>query len=638
MLPGKCFQLFKVRFDFMCGIFGIVSDNNIDIKKLTRVSKVLRHRGPDDEGYLLFNKGTDDYAIAKGADSISSINAKSILSCSGYNSAFLHRRLSIIDLSPAGHQPMSYDNDRFWVVFNGEIYNYIELREQLIKKGHNFKSTSDTEVLLASYQEWGQECVERFNGIWAFAVWDKQNSCIFLSRDRLGVKPLYYYCKNDQTLFCSEIKGIREYLNGCLTLNERNIFQYLIRGRIVTGESYESIFDEIKCLSAGTNLILKNNKISETKYWNISLNKNELNFNENVEKFRELFQQSIKFQLRSDVEVGACLSGGLDSSSLVTFASSTFNKRFHTFSAIWPGEKCDESYYIDKVNAKCNCYSNAFTPEMNNLITIIDQEIWHQEIPLSGSSAIAQWFVMAKAKEKGIKVLLDGQGADEILSGYPYYLTPFINEMIFSFKWKELQKYSSSLKNSGYSTKWFLSIQRYRFISPFNRPAFPIKKSLLSRYRFGTKQQNGYICSSLPKFLKDHIEKSNLPDLLHYEDRNSMAHSIESRVPFLDHNLVEFAVNIPSEQKIHGALTKIILRESMKPFLPVEIYNRTDKIGFSTPIERNLFNKGGKFYYCALDYIENSDLYKMGVLDMQLLNENHIFGLYTLAKFLDMWS
>jgi asparagine synthase (glutamine-hydrolysing) len=620
----------------MCGIFGVISDNIIDNNQLQKVSDVIKHRGPDDEGYLLFNTNSTDFINAKGNDTISDLEAVHISRCEKYNSAFLHRRLSIIDISSKGHQPMSYDNGNLWILLNGEIYNYIELKAELIKKGYRFQSTSDTEVVLASYNEWGEDCVQRFNGMWAFVIWDKKNNKFFFSRDRVGIKPLFYYYKNGKFIFCSEIKGIRTFLNNELILNERMLYEFLIKGQIFVGESEETIYKEVSQLMPGTNLTLKDGKTEIKKYWDLKLSVNKLSFNENVERFKDLFRQSIEFMLRSDVEVGTCLSGGLDSSSLVSFASKEFGKKFNTFSAIWPGYKCDESYYIDKLNKMYSCHSNAFTPKLDNILEVFDNVIFHQEIPLSGSSILAQWFVMEKAKTKNIKVLLDGQGADEILSGYPDYLIPYINEMIFSFKWKQLFHYYSSLKQNNFALRRMLGIQKHKIFHRI-KSAFPIKKNLQSKYSFKTKFPRPHLSNFLPEYLKDQIERTNLPVLLHFEDRNSMASSVESRVPYLDHNLIEFAVNIPTEQKIHGALTKIILREAMKPYLPVEIYERTDKIGFSTPVEENLTRNGSKFYDFALDYVTNSEFNRFDLLDKQLINKENIFGIYSLARFIDIW-
>lgn len=622
----------------MCGIFGVISNNGIDNKKLSNVSRVISHRGPDDEGIILFNLDNGNFAQFRGEDTIQEISYPFLNETKQFNASFLHRRLSIIDLSPAGHQPMSYHDNKLWITYNGEVYNYLEIKAELLSKGYKFYTQSDTEVILASYKEWGTECVKHFNGMWAFAIWDKLNHLIFLSRDRVGVKPLFYYNNNDQFIFCSEIKGIKTYLDNKLTLKEKKIYEYLIRGQILVGEADDTIFEDVRQLMAGSNLVFKQNKISVEKYWSLKLTRNKLTFNENVERFSELFLQSIKYRLRSDVEVGTCLSGGLDSSSLVSFASKKFDKRFHTFSAVWPGEKCDESYFVEKVNNKYQCFSNSFTPDLDNILEVIDKEIWYQEIPLPGSSLLAQWFVMEKAKEYNIKVLLDGQGADEILSGYPFYLPVYINEMIYSLKWNELFKYYSSLHKNNYNLKWFIHFQKYRFISPYRKAVHPIKKIFSNKYIFSAKHSNRSKCVSLPKYLKDQIERATLPSLLHFEDRNSMAHSVESRVPFLDYSLLEFSVNIPTEQKIQGALTKVILREAMKDYLPEEVYKRTDKIGFSTPIEHNFFNKDGKLYNYCLDSIKKSELNQMDLIELNGINSDNIFGMYTLARFIKTWK
>jgi len=621
----------------MCGIFGVISDTKIDNNQLLKVSKAIKHRGPDDEGYILFNKNINVVETAGGDDTVHEIAAAHIKDCGNFTSAFLHRRLSVIDLSVTGHQPMSYDNGNLWIMLNGEVYNYIELKNELVKKGYKFKSTSDTEVVLAAYKEWGEDCVLKFNGMWAFVIWDVKNNVFFFSRDRVGIKPLFYYNKDSKFVFCSEIKGIRAFLSNNLTLNEKQIYEYLIKGQINVGESNETIYNEVKQLMPGTNLIIKDGEIEIKKYWDLEIKINKSSFNENVKRFKELFRQSIKLMLRSDVEVGTCLSGGLDSSSVVSFASKEFNKRFSTFSAIWPGYSSDESYFVNKLNEKYACHSNAFTPDLDNILDVFDRVIWHQEIPLSGSSILAQWFVMEKAKCKNIKVLLDGQGADEILSGYPVYLIPYVNEMIFAFKWRELFRHYQSLKHGKYSVKRMIGIQKHKLYH-IEKSVFPIKEDLKSKYSFTTRFPRPHLSNFLPEYLKDQIEKTNLPVLLHFEDRNSMASSVESRVPYLDHNLVEFAVNIPTEQKIHGTLTKIILREAMKPYLPDEIYNRTDKIGFSTPIEEKLSKNGSKFFDFAMDRILKSELNQLDLLDKNLIDKENIFGIYSLARFIDIWK
>jgi asparagine synthase (glutamine-hydrolysing) len=579
----------------------------------------------------------------KGNISSQSLQLPHISSVSESNNlVLLHRRLSIIDLSDSGHQPMCYFN-RYWIVLNGEIYNYLEIREELLKKGYVFISTSDTEVILAAFMEWGEDCVHRFNGMWAFGIWDSKENSLFLSRDRFGVKPLYYYHTNDLFIFCSEIKGIRCYLNDSLSLDTKQLLRFLDRGEYMEGENEDSLFAGIKQLMPGCNGVFKGNTLKVNKYYELKLTANRNQFSDNVDSLKNLFAESIRYRLRSDVEVGACLSGGIDSSSIVSYSTSIHKKTFNTFSATWPGETIDESFYIDKVNKKWNCVAHTFKPDLTNLLEVIDKEIWHQEMPLSGSSLLAQWFVMEQAKKGNIKVLLDGQGADEILAGYPWYLGTFINDMFVHFKWIELLKHQTDLSKKDYGIYKMAKSKLYNlWVGKNYKSFFPIRSGLAEIYYDTKKYKSPSRFNSLAEFQKYEIEKNTLVPLLHIEDRNSMAHSVESRLPFLDYRLIEFCINIPPEQKIKGINTKYILREAMKSYLPSEVYNRKDKIGFATPLEANLFGKGMVFRGYAMDYIEKSEFWKMELLNENFLKEdissNHLFVLFSLASFINMWS
>lgn len=627
----------------MCGIFGIIDFNrSIDHSKLQEISKVLRHRGPDDEGYLLASSDRKSCQSYKGDISPQSLVLPHISSAQGNDEiALLHRRLSIIDLSDSGHQPMSYA-DRYWITLNGEIYNYLEIKEELLKKGYSFRSTSDTEVVLAAYIEWGEDCVQRFNGMWAFAIWDSKENSFFLSRDRFGVKPLYYFYTRSIFIFCSEIKGIRHYLNDSLSLDVKQVLRFLDRGEFMEGESDGSLFEGIRQLMPGHNLILGNNNLKIYKYYDLKITPNRNKLSDNIEILRNLFGESIKYRLRSDVEVGACLSGGFDSSSIVSYATSLTGKLFNTFSATWPGESIDESFYIDNVNQKWNCVAHAFNPDLTNLLDTIDQEIWHQEMPLSGSSLLAQWFVMGQAKKANIKVLLDGQGADEILAGYPHYINTYINDLFTHLNWKDLLEHKSELAVKGYGLFYPVKSQLYNFlVREKYAPFFPIAPVFLKVYQETKKYLAPSQFNSLAELQKYEIEKNTLLPLLHIEDRNSMAHSVESRLPFLDYRLVEFCINLPAQQKIQGINTKYILKESMKDFLPSEVYNRKDKIGFATPLEPNYFGPGKEFNEFVIDYIMKSGFWKMGLLNKDFLNRNtppdNIFALYSLARFINNW-
>jgi asparagine synthase (glutamine-hydrolysing) len=619
----------------MCGIFGVIS-TKINTEKLNRVSNVIKHRGPDDAGFLLFNNDTQQEF--KALDSIPELNLP-ILSNSiddKFNSAFLHRRLSIVDLTLSGHQPMPYNRQNTWITFNGEIYNYIEIKKELESEGYTFYTKSDTEVILAAYQKWSFDCVKKFNGMWAFAIWDKTKDLIFISRDRFGIKPLYFY-KNKEFLFCSEIKGIKAYLDSKLTINREQLIYFATNGQTKNGDE-ETIFNEINQLKPGHNLIYQQGKFSVTKYWELNISKNNNSFEENKDVFLDLFTQSINYRMRSDVEIGSCLSGGLDSSSIVSLTSYFFKKNIHTFSAVWPNEKCDESKFIDSVIKKYNCVDHRFTPKyQDHFLEIFDKLIWHQEIPLPGSSLLAQWFVMNEAKEKGIKVLLDGQGADEVLAGYPRHVIPYINELLYTFKFKEIINNYSNLKKNNFSIKNLLSIQKNK-ITPKIKSHFTLTKDVQISNK---KEKNNYSFNSLSEYLKYEIETYCLPSLLHFEDRNSMAHSIETRIPFLDYKLVDFCFSIPSEQKIKGTLTKVILREAMKKYLPVEIYNRRDKIGFETPIEKNMLTIEGNVYEKMLDQIHHSKILELNIFNKKTFKDEIIgneYKLYSLARFIDQWT
>jgi asparagine synthase (glutamine-hydrolysing) len=622
----------------MCGIFGTLSNNEINKRKLIEVSKILSHRGPDDEGYLLASTTEKSCQSYKGDISPQSIVIPHISSAEGnYNLALLHRRLSIIDLSDLGHQPMNYAN-HYWITLNGEIYNYLEIKEELKKNGYRFNSNSDTEVVLAAYLKWGTQCVERFNGMWAFALWDKENDLLFLSRDRFGVKPLYYSFIEDAFIFCSEIKGILAYKDKLPDINKDQILNFALFGEVRMGIfNEETVFKNVKQLLPGHNLILKNGKVQIDQYWTIHQKESKLSFTESLIEFKRLFQQSLKYRMRSDVEVGACLSGGIDSSSIVSNATFYFGKQFHTFSAIWPDESCNESFFMQKVNEKWNCIPHFIQPSIESVLDVVDQEIYYQEIPLPGSSLIAQWFVMQKAQEKDIKVLLDGQGADEVLSGYPRYIIPYINELIFHLKWHELVINYKDLKVHGYGLKRILGIQKNKIFGK-GVPILPIRQEYMVKNSKIFRQYYQY--NYLPDYLMNEVQNTCLPTLLHYEDRNSMAHSVEARVPFLDYQLAEFCLNIPTQHKIKGALTKVILREAMKEVLPVEVYRRRDKIGFSTPIETIFFNKNHAFYSHITNVINKSRISEFKLFDIKKKDEfipGNEFMLYCLAKFIEKW-
>ncbi|MGI8894009.1 MAG: asparagine synthase (glutamine-hydrolyzing), partial [Bacteroidia bacterium] len=505
-----------------------------------------------------------------------------------------HNRLSIIDLTQHGNQPMHYDD--LVIIFNGEIYNYIEIKEELIKKNYKFDSQCDTEVILAAYKEWGNSCVEKFMGMWSLVIWDKTKKELFCSRDRFGIKPFYYIQQGNKFYFASEYKPLKRSFVFSNKLNLNQVSRGLQLGWIEYHD--ESYFEIIKSLPAAHNLIYRNGKISIFKYWDLN-NIEQVNYSgeDKVEKFKELFFLSVTQHMRSDVPVASCLSGGLDSSAIVSAVQHLFpEKKYKSFSIYYEGkEEVDERPFINEVIKKYPAVDPIFyTPSDGELPEAFDKALYHTDVPATGSSFISQYFLMKLIAKNGIKVVLDGQGADEYLAGYMHSFYRVIGDkfkkMNMPAAYNTLNKLSTEQEYSAKKKKdvllkslisAILSEQQlynleYRNFYPFMVDGIGKGNPIQLKKISGSKLNN---------FLYNLIFTTSLPSLLHYEDRNSMAFSIESRVPFLDHRLVEFTFSLPDENKIEGATTKSILRKSLADILPDKIRNRRDKKGFVTPGE-----------------------------------------------------
>jgi len=577
----------------MCGITGIVNLKRMPANRLflEKMNASLAHRGPDDEGFWV-----DPHAK---------------------NIGLAQRRLSILDLSPLGHQPMFYDNRNLVIVFNGEIYNYLEIREELIKLGYKFHSQSDTEVILASYKEWGTKCLDKFNGMWAFVIYDRKNDLIFAARDRMGVKPFYYLYDRKKFLFASEIKGILAHPEVKAIPNEKIVWDYLIYGLV--DHSEETFFQDIRELLGGHYLILKNGKIKISKYWDLDPKKETPRLSDKSlqEKFQELFFDSVKLRLRSDVPIGTCLSGGLDSSAIVCVINNFLKEEGKiaqigewqkTFSAAYDSRKykgCDERPFIKSVVAKTKAKSRLVFPSGDKLVKEIKDVIWYQDYPFCSTSIYAQWNVFRLAKQNGVKVMLDGQGSDELLAGYHPYFGIYFAELLKEFNIPRLVY--EAVAYSKKHERPVIAIFKELFSGLARRG---ILGSIASRFMhnqwpeytvFLPEWRNKYRSPTLDRptgdFLKDGLHnhlKYSLTSLLRYEDRDSMAFSIESRVPFLDYRLVEFVYSLADNQKIRQGETKWIMRQSLKGILPEKIRNRQDKIGFATPEEYWLKEELGK--------------------------------------------
>ena len=571
----------------MCGIAGCYNaDKEVDHERFEEMVDIISYRGPDDRG--TFYEG---------------------------NLALGHRRLSIIDLSEAGHQPFISSDNRYVIVYNGEIYNYRELKEELIKENYSFRTETDTEVLLSAYDRWGSECVKRFNGMWAFAIYDRKMKEIFLSRDRFGVKPLYYYHKDGAFIFASEEKQIIKMAGHRFGVNRPRLMEYMIRG--VHDHTEETMFLDIMQLRGGCNMVydLNGNTKNVTRYFDLShVKRSDESFNVAAEEFRKHFEDSIRLRLRSDVPVGYCLSGGLDSSSIVCMADSVIKKdglNIHqeSISSCFEDLRYDEREYINEVLANTKVEGHMIFPQGSNVLDDLDDVLWHMDEPFGSTSMYAQWNVFKAAKEHGLTVMLDGQGADEQLAGYTGFYSVIFAEYLRRFQFRKFKHELDCYKKLRASTEKYVNSKKIvieavisaflpRKIQKFGKiHMFYLKKGLPFEPEDIKKTIYGidlYPANDSRRYILDQL-KCNLSMLLHYEDRNSMAHSIESRVPFMDPFLAQCAFKMPIGYKLKDGITKYVVREGLKDVLPEKIRNRYSKLGFVTPEDQWINNDSGTF-------------------------------------------
>lgn len=572
---------------------------------LAQMAQVLRHRGPDDEGYLLANTSTGKCEPMSGDGTVTEL--KQVIKKLGSPTEFhadlglAHRRLSIVDLSSAGHQPMSNEDGTIWIIHNGEIYNYMDLKEELKNKGHIFRSNTDTEVILHSYEEWGVECLDRFNGMWAFVVWDGRKRKLFCSRDRFGIKPFYYYFDGRKFLFASEIKALLEADFVKREPNERLVYDYL--ARVLVDHTEETFFAGIKQLRGGHYLELAPHRVMPeiVCYYNILLGNEpaKMTDSEYAEQFYEIFADAVRLRLVSDVPVGSCLSGGLDSSSIVCVINDLMRskgikfiggeKAQRTFSARYEDRRYDEGTFASDVVKMTGVEANYIYPTGDGLWNDLAKLLWHQEEPFGSTSIYAQWEVFKLIKQSGVRVALDGQGGDELLAGYHTYFAALFVHLLRTFQLVDLAKelYGYMHNHGLRATQNLLGAAYHRFRQVAQAEDSPLlSKEFIGKSKTSPPsalRSKPHAASIFDWYLYDSVLTTSIPSLLRYEDKNSMAHSIESRVPFLDYRLVEFAFALPWEQKIRQGTTKFILRKAMRGILPGSITDRQDKIGFSTP-------------------------------------------------------
>lgn len=548
----------------MCGIAGLIYKNStiVSEESLKKMTDKMSHRGPDAEGFFVHQ-----------------------------NLGLGHRRLSIIDISDSANQPFFLD-DKHVMVFNGAIYNYVEIREELIRNGYSFKTTSDTEVLIAAYDFWGENCIKKFNGMWAFAIFDRKKNILFCSRDRFGVKPFYYYTDNEKFVFASEIRPILE-IEKVEKVNLQVLLQYLIVN--ISDQTNETFFENIVKLPGSHNLIydFKTHEFNIYRYYDIQFRKdiNQLNLQESIDLFEKEFENSIKIRLRSDVKMGSALSGGTDSSYVVSIASKflTASNEIEKFAAITVGSvdaRIDESVMASLTTKVLNVNHDIITPKQDEFKDTFEEVILKHEEPFGGIAIYMQKFLMKETNKLGIKVLLDGQGADEILLGYNRYTAAYLRNHGFLSNIKFL----SNVK-SHYDISVLQGLKIYYYFSSFFVRKFWLKKRsqiLKDKYIRAIDFSNiKKLTTSYRKIFelqKNEIFWCQLPELLKWEDKNSMSYSIETRLPYLDYNFVETCLSINNHYKIRKGWSKYLLRKSLEKYLPDEItYNRR-KIGFDAPV------------------------------------------------------
>ncbi len=600
----------------MCGISGFIASNTLPIDNLRDATNIIRHRGPDDEGFVFFSDKSDVPLVLSGPDTPVPVAEKTpawfpqeqyIENKAAARIGFGHRRLSILDLSPLGHQPMSYGNGRYWITYNGEVYNYLEIRTELQALGHEFVSRTDTEVILAAYAQWGKECLSKFNGMWSFAIFDRDDNKIFLARDRFGVKPLYYWLspKND-FYFGSEIKQFTALPDWDAVVNKQRAYDFLVWG--ITDHTDETLFQGVFHIRPGHYAEIKasdavphvSGRINTVKWYEISKTKFSVPMAQAAEEFHSLLKQSVGVRLRSDVAVGSCLSGGLDSSSIVCLMQNILqengaNNAQKTFSALSDVEKFNEQRWIEAVVNHAQTEAHYTHPKMDDLFDISRSITWHQDEPFGSTSIFAQWNVFKLAAEEDVRVMLDGQGADEQLFGYHGAMGVRFGTLFRSMRWVQLLREFVKVHNiHGYSYRTLIA-QFAASVLP--QPMQSILRKMLGKTTSVPDWIDWNVLSAMrvspfkgaEKSVYDYcyaqMTSTNLQMLLHWEDRDSMAHSIESRVPFLDYRVVEFSMGIPDDYKTCNGVTKRILRAGMSGTIPNEIRDRMDKIGFATPEE-----------------------------------------------------
>jgi asparagine synthase (glutamine-hydrolysing) len=638
----------------MCGISGIVQLQGPS-KQLPHVLKnmndKLKHRGPDDEGFTLFqNENAHCFSgqdtPASSLESKLSFAPKSHIDSAfeqSFHFGFGHRRLAIIDLSAGGHQPMCLEeNQRIWITLNGEIYNYLELREELRSLGYTFHTESDVEVVLVAYQHWGTACLTHFNGMWSFVLYDMDKNRLFGARDRFGVKPLYYL-KNDQHFaFASEQKALLEVSSYHPAVNVDALLPFLLYGQVELQS--EGFFKDLYELQPGHYFTfdLQTSQLEVKRYFELKVNQKNPAFKketflEATQQTKKLIKQAVRIRFRSDVPIGFCLSGGLDSSTIVCTASelakeesiSSLKNGIKTFTAS-NDSPLDESVWAKQIIDQTQAEWHNVHVDSATLVEDIQRLIYFQDIPLATTSTYAQSRVMRAAREQGISILIDGQGGDELYAGYQIFYYSYFNQLFKSFQWKSLLKEVRSIGNSPVSLKElgaaFIKLNLSKrpsktreILSKKWKPETTlITPSFLEAKSHQLQFHGEFRAEPMNQRLKSYCTETYLKSLLRWEDRCSMQYSIESRTPFSDDiNLIQHAFSLPANYKIKNGWSKYILRESINGLVPETIRLRKDKKGFSIPQNKWLMEQETAFLelFQSLKHLDSLELVQKELIE-----------------------
>ena len=597
----------------MCGITGLLSLQGapIDPSVLQRMTDRQAHRGPDGEGFLL-GWDTDGGFAHKLLPHTGQWDGRAPVRL-----ALGHRRLAILDLSDRGLQPMSAGEGKCWIVFNGEIYNHRELRTELEGRGYAFGTRTDTEVLLQAYREWGEDCLARLQGMYAFAIWDATRGRLFAARDRLGIKPFYYATPGGIFAFASEMKALFACPGLDATPDDDAVVGFLLHANCDYGQ--RTLIGAVKALPPGNCLTVHaaTGQIDVRSYWQLTpQHANGVRDSVRLDGLRALLESTMQSHLVSDVRAGSCLSGGIDSSTVVSLIGKIWREqpdqatalgdRFLTFTSCWKYPELDERTYADTVARSAGAESHLVFPSAEDFWETFPKMAWHQDMPFASLSYYAQWSVMRTARDAGVKVLLDGQGGDEVFGGYAKFRYAYLASLLRSGRLLRFAREAGAMLTQG-DLYYVLNLRRgYRYLPTRLRRLLGVDSLLEGvlrtdwdralggestpatrwwRYaKEGASAQTGV--SVMQRIQVDDIMMDTLPLLLRMEDRSSMAFSLEARVPLLDHKLVEYGISLPDHLKVHHGWSKFAIREAMRGVLPDTVRERTSKLGFAAPDRR----------------------------------------------------